>query len=101
MTERYDTSHLPEDQYELESNGLVLRNKLGIIDPEEMGIAETAALWRVQEKLIGVISHLLHTTSARCIGNGWRAYIPGPESTGKSTSARAAFSLRWRTPYQH
>lgn len=52
MNDRYSTSHLPEDQYEPGSNGLVLRNKLGIIAQEEMGIAETAALWRVQEKLI-------------------------------------------------
>lgn len=52
MNDRYSTSHIPEDQYEPGSNGLVLRNKLGISDPEEMGIAETAALWRVQEKLI-------------------------------------------------
>jgi cell filamentation protein len=52
MNDRYSTLHLPEDQYEPGSNGLVLRNKLGIIAPEEMGIAETTALWRVQEKLI-------------------------------------------------
>ena len=44
MTDRYDTSHLFEDQFESGSNGTVLRNLLGIIDPEEMGIAETAAL---------------------------------------------------------
>lgn len=56
MPNRYDTSHLSENQYEPGSNGLVLRNKLGIIDPEEMGIAETSALWRVQEKLIGEIA---------------------------------------------
>lgn len=56
MTDRYDTSHLPEDQHEPGSNGLVLRNKLGIIDPEEIGIAETAALWRVQKKLIAEIA---------------------------------------------
>jgi cell filamentation protein len=55
MTDRYDTSRLPEDQYEPGSNGSVLHNKLGIIDPEEMGIAETSALWRVQETLIGEI----------------------------------------------
>jgi cell filamentation protein len=52
MNDRYSTSHLPEDQYEPGSNDLVLRNKLGISDPEEMGIAETTALWRVQEKFI-------------------------------------------------
>lgn len=52
MTDRYDTSNLPEDQYEPGSNGLVLRNLRGIIDPEEMEIAETAELWDVQERLI-------------------------------------------------
>ena len=56
MTDRHDTSHLTEDQYEPGSNGLVLRNKLGITDLEEMGIAETTALWRIQEKLIGEIA---------------------------------------------
>ena len=56
MTNRHDTSHLPEDQYEPGSNGTVLCNMLGITDPEKMGIAETDALWRVQEKLIGEIS---------------------------------------------
>jgi len=56
MADRYDTSHLTEDQYEPGSNGLVLRNKLGITDFEEMGIAETTALWRIQEKLIGEIA---------------------------------------------
>lgn len=56
MTDRYDTSHLSEDQYEPGSNETVLRNKLGIIDPDEMGIAETTALLQVQEKLIGEIT---------------------------------------------
>jgi len=56
MTSRYDTSHLPEDQYEPGSNGTVLRNKLSLADAEEMGIAETSALLSVQEKLIGEIS---------------------------------------------
>jgi cell filamentation protein len=56
MADRYDTSNLIEDQYEPGSNGTVLRNLLGISDPEEMGISETAALWRVQEKLIGEIA---------------------------------------------
>lgn len=56
MTDRYETSHLPEDPYEPGSHGLVLRNKLGVTDPEEAGIAETAALWRVQEKLIAEVA---------------------------------------------
>ena len=33
MIDRYYTSHLPEDQYEPDPNGTVLRNKLGIVDP--------------------------------------------------------------------
>jgi cell filamentation protein len=45
-----------EDQYEPGSNGTVLRNLLGIRNPEQMGAVETAALWRVQEKLIGEIA---------------------------------------------
>jgi cell filamentation protein len=56
MTDRYDTSHLPEDQYEPGSGGTVLRNLLGISDPVEMEITETAELWLVQERLFGEIS---------------------------------------------
>jgi cell filamentation protein len=36
MTNRYSTSHLPEDQYEPGSNGTVLRNLLGIKDKAEL-----------------------------------------------------------------
>ncbi len=56
MTDRYDTSNLIEDQYEPDSNGTVLRNKLGIVDPVEMGVKETNSLWRVQKKLLGEMS---------------------------------------------
>ena len=56
MPDRYSTSHLLEDQYEPGSDGKVLRNLLGITDVEELGIAETEALWRVQEKLIGEVT---------------------------------------------
>lgn len=56
MSTRYDTSHLPEDQYEPGSNGTVLRNKCGITDPVEMGVEETNALWRTQNDLIGEVS---------------------------------------------
>lgn len=55
MTDRYNTSHLIEDQYESGSDGKVLRNLVGITRPEEMEIAETAELWLVQEKLIGEV----------------------------------------------
>jgi cell filamentation protein len=54
-TDRYDTSGLPEDQYEPGSGGTVLRNLLGITTREEMEIAETAALWRAQVQLLGEV----------------------------------------------
>lgn len=52
MSDRYSTSHLPEDQYEPGSNGMVLRNRKGIVDPAVMGEAETNALWQALKKLI-------------------------------------------------
>lgn len=42
MPTRYDTSHIPEDQYEPGSDGLVLRNLLDIKDK--------AGLERVEEE---------------------------------------------------
>lgn len=54
--DRYETSHLFEDQYEPGSNGMVLRNKNGITDPVQMGEAETNALWRTQNTLLGEVS---------------------------------------------
>jgi len=56
MIDRYDTSNLIEDQYEPGSNGKVLCNLLGIIDPVEMGVAETNALFIAQSELIGDVS---------------------------------------------
>ena len=56
MTNRYDTSNLPEDQYEPGSAGTVLRNKRGIAEAAKMGEAETNALWRALNKLIGEVS---------------------------------------------
>lgn len=56
MTNRYDTSHLIEDQFEPGSNSMVLRNLLGVTDLEEMEIHETAELWLVQEESIREIT---------------------------------------------
>ena len=42
--DRYDVSDLPEAQFEPGSNGLVLRNRLGIKSPQAMDEAETRAL---------------------------------------------------------
>lgn len=51
MTDRYDTSNLPEDQYEPGSDDTVLKNLIGITTREAMGIAETEALWAAQRHL--------------------------------------------------
>ncbi len=54
-TDRYDTSGLPEDQYEPGSNGTVLKNLLGIATREKMESVETAELWGAEERLLGEV----------------------------------------------
>ncbi|MBI5213468.1 MAG: Fic family protein [Nitrospirae bacterium] len=51
-SDRYKTAHLIEDQYEPGSNGLVLKNKLGIKSLEEMNNAEAVALKEATDKLV-------------------------------------------------
>ena len=51
MTNRYDTSHLPEDQYEPGSNGTVLRNLLGIKDKAELEHVEEERFERLMEEV--------------------------------------------------
>lgn len=57
MTEsdRYDTTGLPEDQYEPGSDGTVLKNLLGITTREKLEGAETAELWLAEEQLLGEV----------------------------------------------
>ncbi|MBN1956937.1 MAG: Fic family protein [Desulfuromonadales bacterium] len=52
---RYDTAGFPEDQYEPGSEGLVLKNLLGITTPDEMEVVETTELLRVGEQLLDKI----------------------------------------------
>jgi cell filamentation protein len=54
-SDRYDTSHLPEDQYEPGSEGMVLKNLHGIISREEMQILEAEELWRTHDHLLDVV----------------------------------------------
>ena len=49
---RYDTSGLPEDQYQPGSDGLVLKNLLGITKLAEIEIVETTELLRIGEQLL-------------------------------------------------
>jgi len=53
MTDRYTTSHLPEDQYEPGSDGTVLRNLLGITSLAEMEHAEEVRFERLMEEAAG------------------------------------------------
>jgi len=50
--DRYDTSGLPEDQYEPGSDGTVLKNLQRITTREQMEIAETAELWLAEDQLL-------------------------------------------------
>lgn len=52
MTDRYDTSHLPEDQYEPGSGGMVLRNLLGITSKEELEHVEEVRFERLMEDAV-------------------------------------------------
>jgi cell filamentation protein len=51
MTDRYNTSHLIEDQYEPGSRGRVLRNLLGIKLKGEMDQAEEMRFERLRRSL--------------------------------------------------
>lgn len=51
---RYKTSHLPEDQYEPGSRGLVLRNLLSVKSKREMDQLETLALRQAEEKILHI-----------------------------------------------
>lgn len=54
-SKRYNTAHLIEDQYEPGSNNQVLKNKLGITNPDEMDDIEAVALKKPMEKLFSEI----------------------------------------------
>lgn len=59
MTNRYDTSQLPEDQYEPGSNGTVLRNLLGIASKQEMEHVEEERF----ERLMGNSGASIHNSN--------------------------------------
>ena len=54
-SKRYNTSHLIESQFEPGSNNQVLKNKLGITNPDEMDDIEVIALKKPMEKLFSEI----------------------------------------------
>jgi len=74
---RYDTSGLIEAQYEPGSNDQVLKNKLGIISPEEMDNVEVLELERAVTALIGKYSetHQFTTDDVKQIHKEWLGKI--------------------------
>lgn len=74
---RYDVSGLPEAQFELGSNELVLRNRLGIKSPKEMDDVETRALEKAMVELVGKYDekHRFTATDIREIHRLWLGEI--------------------------
>lgn len=56
MADRYDTSNNPEGQFQPGSDGRVLLNKLGIVDPAEMDKVELQLLEQLSGELINRIT---------------------------------------------
>ena len=61
--DRYDVSGLSETQFEPGSDGLVLKNLLGIISPAEMDIAEAKALVAAVDRLVRLYDEEHHFTA--------------------------------------
>lgn len=76
-SDRYDTSDQSEDQYEPGSDGMVLKNLLGITTRERLEIAETAELWLAEEQLLGEIEQdqVFTAQDIRNIHNLWLGNI--------------------------
>ena len=70
---RYDTSSLPEAQFEIGSRGRVLKNKLGIKSRKEMNEAESIALKTAMDKLAGMYDekHRFTAEDIRTIHKVW------------------------------
>lgn len=78
--DRYDVSRLTEAQFEPGSDGLVLKNLLGITSPAEMDIAEANALVVAVDRLVRMYDeeHVLRQAiSASFTVCGWEAFMPG------------------------
>ncbi|MFZ6007247.1 MAG: Fic/DOC family protein [Nitrospirota bacterium] len=74
---RYDTSSLPEAQFEPGSRGRVLRNKLGVKSKREMDEAESIALKAAIDNLIGIYDkdHRFTAADIRAMHKIWLGNI--------------------------
>ncbi len=74
---RYDTSHLIEDQFEPGSNEQVLKNKLRIINPDEMDKREKEEQLRAMDELTDIFDrdHCFTATDICKMHNMWLGNI--------------------------
>ncbi|MBI5634362.1 MAG: Fic family protein [Nitrospirae bacterium] len=70
---RYNTSHLPEVQFESGSHGRVLRNRLHVTRKREMDVIEAELYALVQPKLMGMFTkdHCFTTDDVCTIHKAW------------------------------
>ncbi len=70
---RYDSSNLPEGQYEPGSKGLVLKNLVGIKQKRKMDALEGSAQARAMERLFGSfdVDHRFSAADIREIHKTW------------------------------
>jgi hypothetical protein len=94
MTDRYDTSHFPEDQYEPGSGGTVLRNLLGVTSKEELEQVEDVRFERLMEEAVARFDRNHRFIAADILSGfisfGLRMSSPGPALIAASTSAKMA-----------
>jgi cell filamentation protein len=76
---RYDTSDLPENQFEPGSDGAVLRNLRGITSRHEMELAETRELLRATEEALDTYSleHRFTAADICALHQNWLGSIYG------------------------
>jgi cell filamentation protein len=93
MTDRYDTSHFPEDQYEPGSGGTVLRNLLGVTSKEELEQVEDVRFERLMEEAVARFdrNHRFIAADILWLHQFWLEDVPpGPALIAASTSAKMA-----------
>ena len=78
--DRYDVSDLPETQFEPGSNGLVLKNLIGITSKQVMDEAEARALEQAMDVLVRAYSET-HRFTATDLCNCHRTWL-GTSMTG-------------------
>ena len=74
MTDRYETGHTVEEQFQEGSDETVLKNKLGIIDPNEMDEVELGLLVQLTDVVIDDVT-LVQTLTADDLSEWHRRWL--------------------------